>query len=508
MNDLLVYNARVRTLESSLPTAEAVLVRDGRIARLGASADLLADAGSARRLDAGGRPVLPGFMDSHVHFWRTGLMEQMLDLRPLRSIPEVLAAIRGRAAELPAGALLMARGFQDTKMAENRYPTRAEMDAAAPAHVLYLLHNNGHSCAVNSRALAFVDPPSGAPGLEVEPSTGEATGVIREKLAFQAQSRLLTLLDPSVRTRCLAITTQMALRAGATTVHCLEGGRLEGDPDVQDFLAHQAELPLNTLLYYQITDVEKVAALGLPRIGGCVLVDGSPAAHTGALFEPYTDRPDSVGPTYWQQDELDAWVWQAHSRGMQVVVHATSERAIDQILTAYERAQARLPRPDPRHRVDHFYFPRRQEIERAARLGVGGGVQPAFEEAFREMYLQRLGPERLGRVHPYRWHLDAGVVIGGGSDSFVTPIDPLRGMHAAVNHSIPNQRITPEEALRLFTVNDAYLGFEEEEAGTLRVGKRGDLVVLSGDPLAVPPETIRDLRVDATVVRGQVVFEA
>src|SRR5262249_35031634 len=163
----------------------------------------------------------------------------------------------------------------------------------------------------------------------------------------------------------------------------------------------------NTVLYYQITDVEKVLGMGLPRIGGCVLIDGSPAAHTGALFEPYADRPDTVGPTYWAQEELDDWVWRSHSAGLQITVHATCERAIDQMLTAIERALARQPRADHRHRVDHFYFPRLKDVQRAARLGVGGGVQPAFEQAFRQMYLERLGPERVRRAHPYRWHLDA-----------------------------------------------------------------------------------------------------
>lgn len=177
------------------------------------------------------------------------------------------------------------------------------------------------------------------------------------------------------------------------------------------------------------------------------------------------------------------------------------------MLTAIARAQARLPRPDARHRIDHFYFPTREQIVQGARLQVWAGVQPAFALAFEEMYKARLG-DRVARVHPYRWFLDAGVVAGGGSDSFVAPIDPIRGIHAAVNHFVPAQRISVMEALRMFTVNDAYLGFEEAECGALRVGMRGDVVVLSDDLLRVDPHRISTMQVEVTVCRGRLVYQA
>lgn len=508
MSDLLVYNARVRTLEAEQPSAQAVLVRNERIVAVGENEDLLARAAGARKLDARGRTVLPGFIDSHVHFWRSGLAEQMVDLRGARSILEVLDLIRRRAAEQPAGSMIMARGFIDTKMAENRWPTLAEKDEAAGDHLLCICHNNGHGLGVNSKFLDILRIPIGTPGLEVDPSTGQPTGTIREKIRITGEEKAMSMLDPAMMRNCLKIISDIAIRAGVTTVHCLDGGRVAGDADMVDLLAHRDELPLNTVIYYQITDVEKIVGMGLPRIGGCLLVDGTPATHTGALFEPYSDWPDLVGPTYWQQEELDEFVWRAHSAGLQVSLHATCERAIDLVLTAYERAIARLPRPNHRHRIEHFYFPRKEDVERAARLGVCAGVQPAFETAFREMYPLRLGPERMRRVHPYRWHLDAGVVAGGGSDSPVSPIDPIAGIHAAVNHSVQEQRITPKEAVRMFTISGAYLAFEEREAGTIREGKRGDLVVLSDDPIAVDPTAIKDIKVEATVVRGRVVYEA
>jgi predicted amidohydrolase YtcJ len=201
-------------------------------------------------------------------------------------------------------------------------------------------------------------------------------------------------------------------------------------------------------------------------------------------------------------------VLRCHKAGLQVVVHATCERAIGQMLTAYELALAEFPRGGHRHRIDHFYFPRREQVWKAAQLGVHAGVQPYFAEIFREMYEKRLGPERVRRMHPYRWFCDAGAVAGGGSDSFVTPIRPLWGIHAAVNHFIPEQRISVAEAVWMFTGNNARLGFDEEDSGTLRVGKRGDVVVLSDDLFRVSPGTIKQVAVEMTISRGAITYRA
>jgi predicted amidohydrolase YtcJ len=507
--DLVLHNGHVYTLEPAKPEVDAVVIRGGRIVFLGETPVALAHAGDAAVVDLQGRTALPGFIDSHVHFWRTGLMDQMIDLTGARSIRDMQEAIAAAARHVPEGGLVMGRGWTDTTIAEHRYPTRWELDEVAPRHVVYLLHRNGHSCALNTRALEFLDLDLSRPGIDRDPQTGAPLGPLREKIAHEMQPRLLTLMDPTIRSRCLELAAQQAIEGGVTGVHCLEGGRLVGDPDVKDFLAHQSELPVSTLLYYQITNLPRILSLGLPRIGGCVLIDGSPAAHTGALYEPYSDRPDTSGPAeYIPQPELDDWVLRSHQAGLQVVVHATCERAIGQMLLAYERAIVQYPRAGHRHRIDHFYFPKREQVWKAGELGVMAGVQPYFAEVFHDMYRLRLGPERMTRVHPYRWFRDAGVIVGGGSDSFVTPIRPLWGIHAAVNHFNPEQRLTVPEAVEMFTRHSAHVGFEENEAGSLQVGKRGDIVVLSDDVFRTDPDRIRDVSVELTVSRGRVVYQA
>lgn len=504
----MLTNGRIRTLDPRLPEAEAVLVWDGRLVYIGGSEEALRRSrGTEKHIDLGKRFALPGFIDSHVHFWRSGMMEQMVDLRPTRSIREIQDLLAAQASKQPKGSLLMGRGWSDMNLAEQRYPTRHDIDAVAPDHIVYLMHMNGHSCALNARAIEFLKLDPTRPGVEVD-AAGVPLGPLREKVAFESQARLLALMDPKVREACLDIISRQAVEGGVTGVHCLEGGRLIGDIDVEAFLARQADLPLSTVLYYQITDVEKILSLGLPRIGGCVLIDGSPAAHTGALYEPYTDRPETSGPEYWKQEDLDEWVWKSHQAGLQIVVHATCERAIGQMLIAYERALQRQPRANHRHRIDHFYFPTREQVAKAATLGVLAGVQPYFAEVFEELYVKRLGPERAKRVHPYRWFFDAGTIAGGGSDSFVTPIRPLWGIHAAVNHFEASQRITIAEAVTMFTLNSAYLAGEEGIAGSLAVGKRGDIVVLSDDLFATDPRKIKETKVEMTISRGRITYTA
>ena len=504
---ITLFNGAIHTMDQSQPLAEAIVIRDGRIIFIGASDEARRLPNGAHAIDLRGRHAFPGFIDSHVHFWRSGLMDQMVDLRCSVTIRDLQQAIRDKAAATPPGQLVMGRGWADTKLEERRYPNRHELDQAAPDHIVYLLHMNGHSCALNTRAIEWLKLDPSTPGVERESDTGLPAGPLREKVAFSSQVRLMTLLPPEVSRKCLSTISRHAVEGGVTTVHCLEGGRIEGDPDVDAFLAAQDQLPVSTVLYYQIMDLERIQSLGLPRIGGCVLIDGSPAAHTGALYQPYSDKPDTCGPEYYKQADLNEWVLRCHQAGMQVTVHATCERAIGQMLTAYENALRATPRPNHRHRIDHFYFPLRDQVWKAAQLGVCAGVQPFFAEQFHAMYAQRLGPERVKRVHPYRWFLDAGVAAGGGSDSFVTPIRPIWGIHAAVNHFELEQRITPLEALKMFTSTSAYIGFEEHETGTLKIGKRGDVVVLSDDLLKVAADTIKNVAVEMTISKGRVTYQ-
>ena len=264
------------------------------------------------------------------------------------------------------------------------------------------------------------------------------------------------------------------------------------------------------MVWYQTTDVAAALKLGLPRIGGCILLDGDFGPHTAALTEPYADQPDSRGTLYYTQEEIDAFVEAAHRAGLQIAMHAVGDRAAEQALNAYERALDRWPRADHRHRIEHFEVYNEALVQRARRLGVHLAIQPPFNPYFggHTRLNPLLGEERALRSDPVRSLLEAGLPIGGGSDSTVTPLQPLYGVHCAVNHSNPAERLEVEPALRLYTLDNASMAFEETDKGSIAVGKLGDLVVLAEDPFEVEPERIKDIPVEMTVVGGQTVYSA
>jgi len=248
--------------------------------------------------------------------------------------------------------------------------------------------------------------------------------------------------------------------------------------------------------------------LGLPRIGGCISVDGAFESHTAALFEPYEDEPDNYGILNFTQEQISGFVLEAHQAGLQAAFHCEADRAVEQVLHGYERALRVFPRKDHRHRIEHFELPTESQMERAARAGILAAMQPSFLPAFffrdgLERYERFLGRARLKRIHPYRTMLSYGVLMAGGSDSPVTQIDPLSGIEAAATHPHADERLTVPEAIKMFTINAAKFAFEEDQKGSIEPGKAADLVVLSEDPFAVDPERIGKISVLMTLVDGK-----
>ena len=509
-DSLALIGANVITLDERRPRAEAVLVQDGRITLVGSTAEVLAARGPRTEvIDLRGRTVVPGFIDTHVHLMTTGLASTGLPLDTCTSLGEVLARVRATAANAP---LVRAIGFDPAALAEGRYPNRQELDAVAPHCPAYLVRRDMHSAALNTRALALVPLPSDTPGLDRDPATGELTGILRGEAWYRASLMLSDYVDAATWRRALGVAIAQALGVGATTVHALEGGFTGGDGDVavlSDYLNNgpqPGEKRLKVVLWWQTTDVAAVVARGLPRIGGCILVDGSTGSHTAALLAPYTDRPDTSGMLYLTDEELERFIGEAHSAGLQIAVHAIGDRATEQALRVYKKVLNARPRPDHRHRIEHFLIPTEEQIGLAAELGIHLGVQPTFFHLWGGkdgMYYQRLGADRYARLLPLRAFLARGLAVAGGSDSTVTPLNPLLGIHAAVNDAEPEKRLTPLEALRLYTINAARFAFEENDKGSVTVGKAADLTVLGADPLAVPPAEIAAIPVDMTLVDGE-----
>jgi predicted amidohydrolase YtcJ len=477
------------------------LIEDGRIIAIGdgsAPDDLAAGAG---RLDLGSRTVLPALHDAHVHLLRTGLMDIDLDLGAAESYEDVLALIADAAAGC-TGPVLRAHSFDPDLIAGGRYPTAAELDAISRDVAIFVKRRDGHSSSANSRALELVDLPRGMAGVEVE--GGRPTGVLRGKAHSLAFRKVDDLLTDDERADCYRRAAVRAAERGIGVVHALVGSSHPGNRDVEALLDVADDLPIDVVVYPQFRDVGRARALGLPRIGGCILLDGSFSSGTAALDGSYADR-EGCGNLYFTDDELTSFMSEAHAAGLQIAVHALGERAVGQAIRCYDAATGGGA-GGLRHRIEHCELATREQLDAIAGLGVAVCVQPTFEHMWGgpgKMYEARLGSERAGRTNPLHSMKEAGIRLAGGSDSYVTPMDSLLGIHAAVNRPNESERLDVFDAVSLFTSGASWFSFDEGVRGTLEVGKEASFTVLGADPFDVDPASIKDLPVLGLYRRGE-----
>lgn len=518
---MVIKDAHVITMDAAkrVPSAQAIAIDKDRILAVGTNSEIEPLIGPKTKVvSLSGNTVLPGFIDTHVHFTQTGLGALGPSVYDITSREEVVGVVADAAARLERGQLLLVHGCPLGEL--DRPITRHELDSAAPDHLVVVADVGGHSCLVNTQAWDSLGMPADARGVLTDPDTGEATGLLVGRANNLSRFCYYGMIDDSTRVAAIHRAAEMAGPVGITTVHALEGGSPDGhgwltERDVEVLLQEQEDLPVRTVVYFQSTLVQRALDLGLPRIGGCILVDGAYGEHTAALLEPYTDDPTAKGVLYFSDEELNDFVGRAHRAGLQISMHAIGDAAIEQLLNAYEQALARDPRSDHRHRIEHFSLPAPEHIERASRLGVALGMQPIFAampepgEGHSQLPgLEFLGPKRYSRRHPYRKIVDAGILVAGGSDSDAKPMGPLAGMHAVVNHPDEERRLTVMEALSLFTINAAKIALEEGQKGTIEPGKLADLVVLGDDPLTADPRTLKNIAVEMTIVGGEITYDS
>lgn len=502
MVDTLLLNANVVPMTGVRARASAIAIAGERIAAIGSESELAPLAAGARAIDLGGATVLPGLIDTHVHLARTGLRAVGPSLPGCATVRELVAGIAQVSAAWPDDEALLVIGGAVRGL--DREPTCHDLDAAVGSRPVLLADPSAHVSLASSAALAAVDFAGDRRGV-LAGSDGEPTGVLvtwankRARRHFHSRIPRQRLRD-GVR-RAIA----EASARGVTAIHAMDGGDYLGDGDVDVLLELVDTVPMHLVIYEQVLDAAAVVAHGFPRIGGCILIDGSYGERTAALLDPYADLPTERGVLFHDDAVIEAFVRDAHARGLQIAVHAQGDAAVEQILGAYEKALAALPRADARHRIEHCGLPTADQLARVARLGIGLGMQPIF--AGPSTILEGLlGPERMARRHRYRDLANKGIVVGGGSDADSSPIDPLAGVRVAVALD-DSRRLSAYEALELYTTKAAWLAFEEGERGALRPGMLADLAVLDRDPIAVPAAELADIRVLQTWRSGRAVFE-
>jgi predicted amidohydrolase YtcJ len=530
--DAIYVNANVLTVDGSKPYGEAFAVENGRFTAVGTTAEIRRLATSATKvIDLKGMTVTPGFNDAHVH--PVGVYDESspyytpwLGPEKVHNMDELIAALKAKADRTPAGEPVSGSRYQDTKL--GRHPNRHDLDKASTRHPIMISHSSGHIVVVNSYVLEksgvtkeTKDPPGGS--FDRDPD-GTPNGVIRE-----SARRLLTRgAERSGEPRIpFADEAQGYLRCfreyaarGITSV-----GIAGGSP--QSFRLYTAVRdaggPVRMGFMFSEASQAAVQALGLKsgfgddrlRITSIKSFHGnSLSGRTCWLSEAYSDRPGYFGiPPARSQEDLDKAFQAMHDAGFQIATHSNGDREIDMVLTAIERAQARNPRPDARHRIEHASVMTQPLLERAKKAGVILVFHSYMWEHGDK--LASYGEKRLALIHPYRTAIDMGIHVAGHSDSTVSAADPLlriqdmvtRKGENGVGYGV-NQRVTVEEAIKVWTLDGAYATFEEKIKGSITPGKLADFVVLRKDPRKLAPDAIRDIVIDSTYLGGERVWRS
>ncbi|HEY0169738.1 MAG TPA: amidohydrolase [Pyrinomonadaceae bacterium] len=533
--DLVIVNARVRTMDAKTPAAEAVAVYGNRIAATGTSAEVRAMAGPRTRVvDAGGALVLPGFNDAHVHFLSGGFQLSSVDLRDAATPREFAERIRRFAEKLPRGRWVTGGHWDHERWPNVKgaapLPTKELIDSFTPDRPVFVNRLDGHMALANSHALRLAgvtrdtpDPPGGL--IVRDPATGEPTGVLKDA----AQSYVFKVIpepSPAEKLDAARAATAHAAAHGVTSVQDMSAG---ADVGVYQTLLERGELKTRVYAVSPLPDWERLGRVGVRRaFGGDMLrvgglkafADGSLGSTTALFFEPYLDAPNTSGlpgDEMFPEGAMLKRVQGADAAGLQVMIHAIGDRANDSILTIFEQVEKANGARDRRFRIEHAQHIRAGDIPRFARGRVVASMQPYHCIDDGRWAEKRIGRERAKGTYAFRSLLDAGAVLAFGSDWSVAPLDPVMGIYAAVTRKtldgrnpggwVPEQKITVEEAVRAFTVGSAYAEFADHVKGTITPGKLADLVILSEDIFKIDPAAIEKVRVRMTVADGRVVFE-
>jgi predicted amidohydrolase YtcJ len=526
--DQIIINANIHTGDVVLPAARALAISGPSIAAVGDDAEIRRLAGPATNvIDAGGRLVVPGFNDAHVHLIRGAEELVGVKLRPARDERELARRLAEHAATLPAGRWIRGGYWDHEAWPSRSVPTREQIDAATPAHPVFVERLDGHMALANSLALqlaGIADSTEAPPGgTIVRDARGRPTGLLKDN----AMTLVARAIPRDEREEVVA-KTRAALRhaasLGVTTIQDMTAGAVE--LAAYQLLRDRGELTAR-IYAIQNCDPSPLIAAGVRtgcgddwlRIGGIKLfADGSMGSGTAAFFEPYSDDPSTCGLLIHTPERLEEAIFAADAAGFQPIVHAIGDRANALVLDVFEKLQAARGKRDRRARIEHAQVVRRQDLSRFAPLGVIASIQPSHCIDDMRWAEKRIGARRCAEAYNVRSFLDAGVKVAFGTDWFVEPLNPMLGLYAAVARQFsdgapqggwyPHERIAVARAVDCYTRGSAYAERTEDRKGSLMPGRLADLVILSDNLFTIPPRAILDTRPLLTMVGGRVVHEA
>jgi predicted amidohydrolase YtcJ len=552
---LALINGHIVTVDGEFSIAEAMLIEGERIVKVGTNEEITGGlAADATRIDLKGATVLPGLIDSHVHSTGASVFEYDHVIPEMETIADVLTYIRGRTALVPEGTWINLSQVFITRLREQRFPTRAELDEAAPKHPV--VFRTGPDAAVNSLALSLSEitrdtaaPEGGTGRLEKDPATGEPTGILRGSATGLIKRGETGTKSPDEKGKVDALAELLAdyNKVGITSVS--DRGAGDGSIALYSALRDSDRLTCRVYMYYSVNaqapietvleNIDKAAAHPLHAYnselwlrGIKIFLDGGMLTGSAYMKRPWgvsaaygIDDPEYRGMVYVEPEKLHVMARHALSKGLQFTAHSVGDGAVERLVDVYAKIGTEdFPVNEMRPCVTHCNFMTAEAIEKMAAHGIVADLQPAWLYLDGRTLLKQFGLERLEYFQPYKTLAEKGVIAGGGSDHMqkigsmrsVNPYNPFLGIWTTLTRHPrwmgdslrPEQIIERADAIRLYTINNAWLTFEEKEKGSLEVGKLADFIVLDRNILTCPVEEVRAITVRETWLGGRQVYKA
>jgi predicted amidohydrolase YtcJ len=536
--EILIVHAKIYTLNAQTPWAQAVAIRHGKIVAVGSDELVERMRGAGTRLiDAGGKLVLPGFTDCHVHFLEGSVALGQVTLDGLMSVAEIQNRLREYAAKHPGDGWVLGRGWNYAVFGEAALPDKKYLDELFPNRPVFLEGYDGHSYWVNSKALRLAgitkntrDPVNGF--IVHDPQTGEPTGALKED-ADGLVRKVIPKLEEVDKLKALRAGIKWANQNGITRVHSA-GGDFDVLP-LLDQLRQDKQLTVRFYISYRL-DAYELRTEDLNAIEGArkqyrddwidtnavkMMMDGVVETHTAALLTPYADQPSTKGALFWELSKYQYAVTELDKRGVQLFTHAIGDYAVRTSLDTYELAEQRNHSKDRRPRIEHVETINPADIPRFAKLGVVASMQPlhSYPDADTlDVWARNLGPERAWRAWVWKSIANDGGRYAFGSDWPIVTLNPWEGLQTAVTRQtaegkpadgfVPSERLTVAEAVEGYTMGAAYAGRREKTEGSIEAGKVADMIIVDRNIFEIDPHQIGETKVITTIAGGKIVYEA
>lgn len=537
--DKIFFNGKIRTMEKGMPEAQAVAIKNGIIVRVGSNEQILAlKSDKTELIDLEGKLMLPGFTDTHMHLLSYGYSLEKVNLYSANCMEDLIRLGKEFLADRPYLTWLQGRGWNTDGWEDPRFPNRYDLDKITTDIPMFYTRACGHIIIVNSKALEVMgvtkDTPQIPGGMFDLDENGEPLGIFREAARDLVYDALPKLSVEEIQ-RMLVAGAKKGLECGITAMHTddFEALAVGEYPKILEAfwdLEKTGKLPVR--VYEQCLLASKpildqflaeghYTNEGTPmfRIGTLkLLADGSLGGRTAYLGKPYADDASSRGIPVFEQETLDYLIGTAHKAGLMCSVHCIGDGCMNMVLDSIEKAQLECPKPDMRHSIIHCQITDKPLLQRFVDLNVSAHVQPAFIDEDMYIVRDRVGAEMESTSYAWKTMKDMGIPVSGGSDSPVISFNVMEGIYCAVTRKdlkgnpeggwLPDQKMSVEEAVYLYTMGGAYESYDEGVRGSIRNGKYADMVVLERNIFEIPAEEIKDVKVQMTVLNGDIVYQA